>query len=292
MVLNYVLLPEDSYTLPCKIVVEAGQYVAAKTMINIKPFTKEMNESGEQYALPLRLYSKDKIVPTMKQSGIYVIATGSIIKFSAPILGHMTATAVDMTPGDITLNEYTVEMRFQIDKMGRNNQALFSATGIYIRLEDPAGLSNLIQIKGHGTYLNAITPFEANKWQHLAIVYNGSKYLIYVNGKLDAQKEVTPQPLTVSTMSICSSGSYFTSNCLVNEARLWDKALNESQIQNNATIVSPKAEGLVAYWKMTEGVGKKFKDATGHGYDATCNQETKWIHNILSTDVSSPWKNQ
>lgn len=125
---NYVLLPEDSYTLPCKIVVEAGQYVAAKTMINIKPFTKEMNESGEQYALPLRLYSKDKIVPTMKQSGIYVIATGSIIKFSAPILGHMTATAVDMTPGDITLNEYTVEMRFQIDKMGRNNQALFSAT--------------------------------------------------------------------------------------------------------------------------------------------------------------------
>lgn len=113
-----------------------------------------------------------------------------------------------------------------------------------------------------------------------------------MNGKLDAQKEVTPQPLTVSTMSICSSGSYFTSNCLVNEARLWDKALNESQIQNNATIVSPKAKGLVAYWKMTEGVGKKFKDATGHGYDATCNQETKWIHNILSTDVSSPWKNQ
>ena len=35
----------------------------------------------------------------------------------------------------------------------------------------------------------------------------------------------------------------------------------------NLCGVDSQSEGLVAYWKMNEGEGHIFKDATGHGYD-------------------------
>ena len=199
-----------------------------------------------------------------------------------------------MTPGELVLNEFTVEMRFQIKNFAEN-QALFNGGGsgqsqVYIRLEDPIGTYNLIQIVGKETYLNAKTPFEKNKWQHLAISFDGSKYLIYINGKLDAQKEVAAGAVTFSQIEFISSGRYFPHDCLLNEARLWGKALSENQIKNNQLTVSPKADGLKAYWKFNEGTGNIFKDFTGNGYDATATGNIKWVNNILSTDPISPWK--
>lgn len=290
---GYIMLPSDLYTLPDKIEVKAGQYIADPASIIIKPFTEEMSNSGEQYALPLRLIAIEGNIQPMQQSGAYVIAMGSIIKFSAPVLTGSTPINVTM-PHKITLNEYTVELRFQISAF-YENQAFFDAKGdgandnIYIRLEDPVSIWNLIQIKLKGTYLNAITPYEKNKWQHLAISFSGGKVLIYVNGKLDAQKEVNGDPIVLNQIRICSSGTYFRANCLFSEVRLWSKALNETQIQNNMTVVSPNSDGLEAYWKMNEGTGNEFKDATGHGFDGKADGKVRWIHDILSTDESTPW---
>lgn len=291
---GYIQVPTEYYILPQNIVIQKGKYESEPISIEIKPFSEEMASSGESYAIPLRLKSADGKVPAMDQSATYVIATGSIIKFSAPVLNGDTPVSVDMSPGILTLSEFTVEMRFQIQGF-YENQALFNGGGsgdsqVYIRLEDPVGTYNLIQIVGKKTYLNALTPFENNKWQHLAISFNGSKYLIYVNGKLDAQKEVGAGAVTFSNIQFISSGSWFRYDCLLSEVRLWGKALNENQIQNNMTVVSPKSEGLEAYWKMNEGSGNVFHDATGKGYTATAEGTVRWIPNILSTDVSTPWE--
>lgn len=298
---GYIMLPEEYYSIPNDIVIKAGEYKAEKVTVAIKPFSEAMASSGESYALPLKLTPKDNSISAMPNTGAYVIATGSIIKFSAPILNGGTPVTADMTPGNIVLDQFTVEIRFQINGF-YENQALFNGGGegssqVYIRLEDPVGKFNLIQIVGKNTYLNAITPFEKNKWQHLAIAFDGSKYLIYVNGKLDAQKEVAAGAVTFSNIQFASSGSsWFRANCLFSEIRLWGKALNETQIKNNMTVISPKADGLKAYWKMNEGTGKIFKDYTGNGYNATAASETpgkevniNWIHDILSTDLSTPW---
>lgn len=292
---GYIMLPAEYYTIPDDIVIKAGEYNADKITVAIKPYSEAMTSSGESYALPLKLVAKDGSPSVMLTTGAYVIATGSIIKFSAPILNGGTPATVDMTPGNLVLNQFTVEIRFQINGF-YENQALFNGGGsnndqVYIRLEDPAGKFNLIQVVCKGTYLNAITPFEKNKWQHLAIAFDGSKYLIYVNGKLDAQKEVTAGAVTFSNIQFASSGtSWFRANCLFSEVRLWGKALNETQIKNNMTVVSPKADGLEAYWKMNEGAGNSFKDFTGNGYNATATGSIKWLHNILSTDLATPWQ--
>lgn len=292
---GFIMLPSDMYSLPSDITIKAGALNADEVKIAIKAFTKDMTDSGESYALPLRLVAKDGSLPAMGTTGAYVITANSIIEFAAPVLNGNTPTTVDMSPGDITVNQFTVEMRFQI-KGFSENQALFDGGGsgdsqVYIRLEDPIGTYNLIQIVGKGTYLNAITPFEKNKWQHLAIVFDGSKYLIYVNGKLDAQKDVPAGAVTFSGIKFASSGpAYFRNDCLYNEVRLWGKALNETQIKNNMNSVSVKADGLKAYWKMNDGEGNTFKDYTGNGYNATAAGTIRWIPGILSTDVSTPWQ--
>ena len=294
---EFVMLPEEYYQLPEEIIIEQGKYDADEIKISVKPFSDEMFASGKSYALPLRLESLDNEIPIMGKSGRYVLATRGIIKFSAPILSGSTPVSVDMSPGELVLNEFTVEVRFQMKEF-YENQAFFNGGGsgndqVYIRLEDPIGTYNLIQIVGKNTYLNAITPVEKNKWQHIAIAFDGSKYLIYINGKLDAQKEVAPGPVAFKKIEFASSGtSWFRSDCLMSEmrlARIWSVCRTELQIQNNMTVVSPEADGLKAYWKMNEGSGNIFEDATGNGYTAKTEANVKWIHEILSTDEKTPW---
>lgn len=291
---NYIMLPESSYELPTSITLKSGEFTSDATNIEIQSFTEEMNSSGESYAIPLKLVNEDGKMPTTGQSSTFVIALESIFEFSAPILSGKTPVKVDMSPGVLTLSEFTVEMRFQISGF-YENQALFNGGGsgdsqVYIRLEDPVGTYNLIQIVGKNTYLNAISPFAKNKWQHLAISFDGSKYLIYVNGKLDAQKDVSPGAVSFNQIGFATSGaSWFRANCLMSEIRLWSKALSETQIQNNMVVISPKTSGLEAYWKMNEGTGNVFKDATGHGYTATAEGTINWVHGILSTDEVAPW---
>ena len=48
---------------------------------------------------------------------------------------------------------------------------------------------------------------------------------------------------------------------------MWNRALTASEISTGFAGVNAHSEGLVAYWKMNEGEGHIFHDATGHGYD-------------------------
>ena len=54
---------------------------------------------------------------------------------------------------------------------------------------------------------------------------------------------------------------------IIAEVRVWNRALSTGELQMNLCGVDSQSEGLVAYWKMNEGEGHIFKDATGHGYD-------------------------
>ena len=52
--------------------------------------------------------------------------------------------------------------------------------------------------------------------------------------------------------------------------RLWNVARTSTQLKNNVNNVDPKSEGLLGYWKMNEGHGYTFEDATGNGNTAEC----------------------
>lgn len=209
---NYIALPETHYTLPDNITIKAGAYNADPISIHIKAFSEEMNASGESYALPVRLVAKQGSIDVMPVTGSLVILANSIMEFSAPqFVGSTELVAQKFSEAPETYNEFTVEVRFQVSNTANRNRAVFSTSGsdgksLLLRFEDPQSdnsdhkAHSLVQIQTHETYLNPTYSFEPNKWQHLAVTYNGSKYRIYINGKDGGSKDVAGGPCIFGIM--------------------------------------------------------------------------------------------
>lgn len=300
---NYIALPETHYALPDNITIKAGTYNSDPISIQIKAFSNEMNASGESYALPVRLVAKAGSVDVMPVTGSIVILANSIMEFSCPqFVGSANLIAKKFEEAPETYNEFTVEVRFQISDTNNRNRAVFSSSGsdkksLLLRFEDPQSDNNdykahsLVQIQTHETYLNPTYSFETNKWQHLAITYNGSKYHIYINGKDGGSKDVAAGPVIFGKVSWFSANEWWDGcKILISEARIWSVCRSEVQIQNNMTIISPRTTGLEAYWRFNEGKGNVFEDATGKGHTVTTSITPIWIDGILSTDKATEWK--
>ena len=48
--------------------------------------------------------------------------------------------------------------------------------------------------------------------------------------------------------------------------------------------IDPETPGLEAYWKMNEGSGNVFNDATGHGNEMTAAGTISWQDGIRSDE--------
>ena len=300
---GYVMLPAESYTLPDDIIVKAGSYAGDAVSLVLKSFSDEMMKSGESYALPLRLILKNGTAEAMQTTGTFVVLAESIVKFSAPQFtgtADLVAKKFEETPE--TYNAYTIEVRFQVSNTANRNRAVFSSSdgngkSILLRFEDPQSTNanfkahSLVQIQLHDSYVNPIYSFEPNKWQHLAVTFDGSKYKIYINGREGGSLASSNAEKTFKEVTFFSAGNFW-SGCkiLMSEARIWSVARSASQIQNNMTQVSPKSAGLEAYWRFNEGSGNTFEDATGKGHTLTTDKTPVWIDGILSTDDATNWK--
>lgn len=313
---SYIVLPEGQYKFPDDIVVKAGQYNAEETTVTLEAFTHDMVNSGEAYALPVRLVSKDGNYPVMPKTGAYVILTENIIQFSAPqFLGGAKLSSPQYTSSPETYAQYTVETRFQISDTNNRNRAVFSTSdgegrSVLLRFEDPQSSNNehpahsLVQIQLHKGYVNPVHHFEVNKWQHLAVTFDGATYRIYVNGVESGQLASSDPCLKFKGIGWFTDGdgnqSGWWKGCkiLVSQVRIWSVARNAAQISNSMTQVSPKSTGLEAYWRMDEGKTEEredgtytvFEDATGKGHTLETKQAITWVDGILSTDSATPWK--
>ena len=116
------------------------------------------------------------------------------------------------------------------------------------------------------------TLFSNNKWYLVSCTYDGSNFVMYVNGVKDVEAagsgKHTPFQRFEYGMSWGGgypSGQFF--NGRLAEVRVWNRALGASEIVGGLCGVDPKSEGLVAYWKMNQQSGTTILDVTGHGYD-------------------------
>ncbi|MDE0683780.1 MAG: LamG domain-containing protein [Candidatus Poribacteria bacterium] len=95
------------------------------------------------------------------------------------------------------------------------------------------------------TYLNAATPSEMNEWYHVVGTYDGREMKIYVNGKLEGTSGVQSGPINYPDRIFFSIGAYkddnedFVHKGMLDEVRLYDRALSEKEVLNNM-----EAEGL------------------------------------------------
>ena len=95
------------------------------------------------------------------------------------------------------------------------------------------------------TYLNAASSSEVNKWYHVVGTYDSKEMKIYVNGKLEGTSGVQSGPINYPDRIFFSIGAYkddnedFVHKGMLDEVRLYDRALSEKEVLNNM-----EAEGL------------------------------------------------
>ncbi|MBI2212132.1 MAG: LamG domain-containing protein [Acidobacteria bacterium] len=107
-------------------------------------------------------------------------------------------------------------------------------------------------LKGGGSARNG-GQIEVGRWTHIAVVFNGTKRLHYINGELAAQFDETgPLSTSGAPMKIGSDDAWaFTPTGAIDEVRLWNVARSEAQLRANLGREITGAEsGLVAVWGL------------------------------------------
>ena len=96
-----------------------------------------------------------------------------------------------------------------------------------------------------------------NTWYHVAMVYDGSKIISYINGvaqevlTLDGAMPTSTDDVFMGAQS--ASGGYF--NGIIDEVRVWSDVRTQSEIQLNMNKDLPGSghSNLVAYYNMNQG---------------------------------------
>ncbi|MFN5576842.1 MAG: LamG domain-containing protein, partial [Bacteroidota bacterium] len=106
-----------------------------------------------------------------------------------------------------------------------------------------------------------------NNWHNIAASYNGSSLLLYVDGNLVGSKATT---IAVDSMPLFfgqtpAAARFYKGH--LDEVRFFNRQLAQTEVQQfmkqsgNADL-----NGLVAYWKLDEGVGNKAFDLTSNRF--------------------------
>lgn len=272
---DYTLLPEDAYVLENpKTTITEGNVFSEVVKVKINPFSEELMDSGKKYAIAFNMASDDANIMSGANEIVYLLRPTIIT--SVPVLGtcrydgfNYYASGKAVASKEVALDAWTVEMRVNMDGYSINNQALFGNWGtkseIYMRFGDAPIPYNTLQVKfgEAGQFDRSNAEFVPNKWYHIAVVYDGSKCTLYIDGNkdLDTDKPAGRVFNLSPEMHFASSGSrWFQNACMMSEVRIWSIARTQSQIQDNMYSVSTSSEGLLHYWKMNEGQGTEFKD--------------------------------
>lgn len=287
---SYKPLPASLYSLSSnEVKIEKGKSVSSDVTLTINPLTQALKDSGQKYAVALRLKSKDGKYDVLNSGSSMVYILDQVVYQAVPIVNatHNIHFSMRQT---YDLSQWTVEMNVNISKLGKalgelNNQTLFGAWGndggeIYTRFGDAPIEGNRLQIKTQGTQMNSKQLFNENQWYHLAFVCTGTKLYLYVNGALDNSMDLPGKATNLSNRFNFGNTDYLKANVKVSELRFWTVARSQAQIANNMYACDPKSTDLEAYWKLNEGQGDTFKDATGHNNTGKCVAVPTWEQNV------------
>lgn len=287
---SYKPLPASLYSLSSnEVKIEKGKSVSSDVTLTINPLTQALKDSGQKYAVALRLKSKDGKYDVLNSGSSMVYILDQVVYQAVPIVNatHNIHFSMRQT---YDLSQWTVEMNVNISKLGKglgelNNQTLFGAWGndggeIYTRFGDAPIEGNRLQIKTQGTQMNSKQLFNENQWYHLAFVCTGTKLYLYVNGALDNSMDLPGKATNLSNRFNFGNTDYLKADVKVSELRFWTVARSQAQIANNMYACDAKSTGLEAYWKLNEGQGDTFNDATGHGNTGKCVAVPTWEQNV------------
>lgn len=285
----YASLPQESFSLSSEeTTIEAGTSVSTPITLTVPPYSEALKASGKKYAIGFRLENTSSNASVLPSGSKIVYILDQVVIQPVVVLDQSHYVSQDLVK-NYPLTEWTVEMNINkhilYTEVGRgNNQAIFGAgpDEIYIRFGDAPIEGNRLQIKTQGTQMNSLALFNEHTWYHLAFVCTGTKLYLYVNGQLDNSMDLPGKTTNVNSINICSPSTYWLGNAMYSEVRFWQRARSQAEIANNMYACDPTTPGLITYYKMNEGEGYSFRDASGNGNNAETNGQAvpEWIQDV------------
>ena len=171
-----------------------------------------------------------------------------------------------------------------------NSYAIFSIGG------DTAANGKLFYKSKNGASIVSTSSIVANQWTHVAVTFTGTQAQIYLNGVLDATASgdfSLPNDTSVTATSIGAwlgngNGQYFTGD--IDEFRVWNVTLSQTDIQNLMNCEAQSQPELVAYYKFNQGNDNAINSSITSLTDSSGNNYTGTLTSFALTGSTSNWK--
>ena len=120
-------------------------------------------------------------------------------------------------------------------------------------------------------------------WHHLALTYDGSNIILYIDGieagSTEASGQITNESVPLTIGRLVFENTNFDLDGQVDEVSLWNLALTEQAIQDYMYADLTGEAGLVGYWNFNEGSGETANDASGNENNGSIYGAT-WSTNV------------
>lgn len=292
--MNFYPAPEGSIKLlDTQDVIESGK--AASTGVRVQLVSTEDFVDGRTYIVPISIKSVEGgNLKVLVPSETILLRISRKISFNSLDVGNANLySTYDWWRSEgksaIPLPRYTCEVKVFLteDKPNRIRRLCnwagdhgADADGNSAGAQSGGKNQNMLRFGEEGTDRNILqwvspgggvfskTSFAPNRWYTVSLTYNGSSFIMYVDGVKDAELGGTGD-FAFSSFELGMSWAGYTSSQMtrgrIAEVRLWNKALVASEIQMGLCGIDPNSDGLIAYWKMNEGEGHIFHDSSPSG---------------------------
>ena len=279
---SYYPIPEASVKLlDVRDTITAGK--AASSGIRVQVVSTENWVDGRSYVIPVSIQhvSNDKLEILESAKTVFLKVSRKLNHSSLDISNSnlyseywFEESKENFTP--IDLPQYTCEIKVFLTEDRPNRIRRLCNWGgeggqNMLRFGEAGMDRNQLQWVSPGGSVPSKALFAPNRWYTVSLTFDGSKYVMYVDGVKDSEVIGSSSGFKFSKFEIGMSWAGYTTqqrtSGRIAEVKLWNKALVASEIQMGMCGVDPQTPGLVAYWKMNEDSGHVFHDATGNGYD-------------------------
>ena len=283
-----VMLPKDNYeVVEAEAVFAPGAVTSSDVVVNVTNLNNL--DRNIVYVLPLSVISST--VPVLdSQRNRYIVVRGAAL---INVVADMTEKAAFLlnsanASGLKDLEKLTVQMLVNVNEFGGSEagiQTLLGVEGMFLlRLGDSEPVDQIQLATFAGNVSDPSWSFKAKEWTKLSFTFDSTtgEATMFINGVRKATKvsnAMFPVDWSVGSFAVGYSYSFnrYLKGCM-SEVRVWNRILSDAEIADpdQAYIVSPDSEGLVAYWKFNEGAGALIHDYA-NGYDLIMGEAPVWI---------------
>ena len=276
----YAVPPADVKLEDSEVTIQQGEALSSAAQVKVVS-TDDFIE-GATYVIPVTIQQvTGDGGEVIESSRTIFLQISRIISFYA-LENNQNASSNYIFPDDkmVNLTNYTIEFKVYSYKFGNvgNIKRVLSIEGkneeesnMFRFGENGSAGGDILQWVLPGGRCFSSTHFKTNRWYLVSCTYDGSTFKMYVDGVEDAQASGSGKATPFQRFELGMSWGGYRSQQFFQgrlcEVRVWNRALTASEISMGFAGVNAHSEGLVAYWKMNEGEGHIFHDATGHGYD-------------------------